>query len=166
MSEDISLSSSRGVTEFQPCVEYNDDLRMTAVVLKDAAILWTSIGVPHFLDLGYDMETGELVGVQVWSDVRIHKQAQELSARVTGTSTSAPADQNPEPPTVTITRETAMGLLNEAIAAAEFVKAKATITRLRNALEKIERVSRSYGLVAGYITINIVASTALSEVEK
>ncbi len=56
-------------TEFKPCVAVFDDPKRTEVVLKDCAIVW------HFpedvngeVDLGYDMETGELVAVRLYGD--------------------------------------------------------------------------------------------------
>lgn len=57
--------------EFKPCVIYNEELRLTEMVLKDVSIVWCPWGPTkgHAVDCGYDME-GNLVAIKIWDDVR------------------------------------------------------------------------------------------------
>lgn len=59
---------------FKPAVFYNEDLRLTEIVLEDTTIVWcpwrVTASMGHAVDLGYDGQTGELVGVKIWDDVR------------------------------------------------------------------------------------------------
>lgn len=64
--------------EFKPGAHFNKDLRLTTLLTKDAPIVWHPHGpaeLGHFLDLGYDLQTGKLVGVQVWDDVLNRKRS-------------------------------------------------------------------------------------------
>jgi hypothetical protein len=64
--------------EFKPCVVYFEGVRLTQMLLQDAAIVWVpwrgTSGMGHAVDLGYHMETGELIGIQIWDDVRASPQ--------------------------------------------------------------------------------------------
>lgn len=59
------------IGKFKPCVLYNEDLRLTEMVLKDTSIVWVPWGPfkGHAVDCGYDSE-GNLVGIKIWDDVR------------------------------------------------------------------------------------------------
>src|ERR1700677_4620114 len=56
---------------FRPGVFYNDQERLTEIVLKDCFTVWCPLAANtgHFVDLGYDSE-GQLVGIRIWGDVR------------------------------------------------------------------------------------------------
>lgn len=57
--------------EFKPCViVYSDPIR-TEMVLRDCATVWVE-DAPN-VDLGYDIETGELVCIRVYGDVSLHR---------------------------------------------------------------------------------------------
>lgn len=59
--------------DFKPCVVYNEEMRLTQMLLEDVMVIWSPwrgvAGMGHAVDLGYD-ETGKLVGIQIWDDVR------------------------------------------------------------------------------------------------
>ena len=55
------------IKPFESCVQVFDDPKRTEMVLRDCAIVWRS--PKHGLDLGYDMETDELVAIRVYGDV-------------------------------------------------------------------------------------------------
>jgi hypothetical protein len=59
---------------FKPCILYLDEMKLTQVLFKDATIVWHpwrgTVGMGHAVDLGYCADTGELVGIQIWDDVR------------------------------------------------------------------------------------------------
>lgn len=54
--------------KFKPCVIYDEGLRLTTMLLADTTVVWCPAcpNRPHEVDLGYDAETGVLVGVQIW----------------------------------------------------------------------------------------------------
>ncbi len=52
--------------EFKPCVVVFEDPKRTEVVLSDAPMVWTQDGT---VDLGHDMDSGELVAIRVYGDV-------------------------------------------------------------------------------------------------
>jgi hypothetical protein len=52
---------------FKSCVIYQQDSHTTEVVLADVPTVWHSI---RDIDLGYDMDTEELVAIRVNGDVR------------------------------------------------------------------------------------------------
>ncbi len=56
---------------FEPCVIVDDDPKTTEMVLRDCATVWR----PHMVgvDLGYDMESGELVAIRIYGDVSKRK---------------------------------------------------------------------------------------------
>lgn len=56
---------------FRPGMYYNEELRLTDIILRDTAVVWVPGGLfeGHAIDLGYDFD-GDLVGIQVWGDVR------------------------------------------------------------------------------------------------
>jgi len=54
--------------EFVPCVTVLDDPKRTEMVLRDCPTIWVMPDDTHEVDLGYDMETGELVAVRVYGD--------------------------------------------------------------------------------------------------
>lgn len=57
--------------KFKPGVFYNEDLRLTEIILKDCFTVWCPWGPykGHAVDLGYD-HNGDLVGIKIWDDVR------------------------------------------------------------------------------------------------
>ncbi len=70
----INLPPEIQLGEFKPCVTYNEELRFTQMILEDAPTVWsawlvTIIG--HSVDLGYHAETGKLVAIKIWDDVRM-----------------------------------------------------------------------------------------------
>jgi hypothetical protein len=54
-------------TPFVPCVKIHGNPKRTEMILRDTATVWVQ-GVA-LVDLGYDMETGELVCVRIYADV-------------------------------------------------------------------------------------------------
>lgn len=54
--------------EFKPCVIVFDDPKRTEMVLRDCGIVWQDTSANNF-ELGYDMETGDLVAVRIYGDV-------------------------------------------------------------------------------------------------
>ena len=60
-----------GIRPFRPFMAYYREIELTTIMLEDTATVWSPLerGRAHFVDLGYDMETGRLVGVNVWADV-------------------------------------------------------------------------------------------------
>jgi hypothetical protein len=60
------------IGEFKPCVLYYEDMRITEMLLREASIVWCPWGPykGHAVYCGYDMATGELVGIKIWDDVR------------------------------------------------------------------------------------------------
>jgi hypothetical protein len=70
--------------EFKPSVEYNADAGVTTMILRDAQTIWSPLtfgGIlkGHAIDLGYDGETGELIGIQIWADVRARTPDQDTA---------------------------------------------------------------------------------------
>jgi hypothetical protein len=60
---------------FNGGVFFNDDLKLTEIVLRDTAIVWEQLpcGLEgHWVDLGYDFD-GNLVAIRIWDDVRYRK---------------------------------------------------------------------------------------------
>lgn len=57
--------------DFKPGVFYNEELRLTQMMLKDTFIVWCPWGPykGHAVDIGFD-ENGEIVGITIWDDVR------------------------------------------------------------------------------------------------
>lgn len=59
---------------FEPRIIYYDEMRLTEFIMADVTTVWSpwraTAHMGHAIDLGYDMETGELVGVKIWDDVR------------------------------------------------------------------------------------------------
>jgi hypothetical protein len=55
-------------------VMYDSNMRVTSIAIRDTLIVWCPWGPyeGHAVDLGYD-RNGELVGVQIWDDVRRRK---------------------------------------------------------------------------------------------
>jgi hypothetical protein len=72
------------LAEFKPCIFYVEEMRVTQMLLEDAPIVWHAWRgtrhMGHAVDLGYHMETGKLVGIQIWDDVREAPVAQEVEA--------------------------------------------------------------------------------------
>lgn len=63
------------LAKFQPHAFYSADAGLTEIILKDVYTIWhpwTAGGVlkGHAVDVGYDGETGELVGIKIWDDLR------------------------------------------------------------------------------------------------
>lgn len=60
--------------EFKPCIIYNDELRLTEMIMEDVLTVWQPYGTwickGHFVDCGYAMDDGRLVGIKIWDDVR------------------------------------------------------------------------------------------------
>lgn len=71
---DAAMLPDVELAEFKPCVVYNEEMRLTQVLLKDASTVSVPLRIPgatgHCVDMLYDMTTGDLVGMQVWGDVR------------------------------------------------------------------------------------------------
>ena len=59
----VAKCETCGEGEFKPCVVENNEADNTEIVLRDVATVWYFGGRDH--ELGYDMETGELVAVRV-----------------------------------------------------------------------------------------------------
>lgn len=61
--------------KFKPCVFYNDDMKMTEIILEDTSIVWCPWGPykGHAVDCGYSHD-GRLVGIKIWDDVRERPQ--------------------------------------------------------------------------------------------
>jgi hypothetical protein len=57
--------------KFKPGVFFNEELRLTEIVLEDTLIVWKPWGAypGHAVDCGYDVD-GRLVGIKIWDDVR------------------------------------------------------------------------------------------------
>lgn len=74
MDDAISLPDGAELAEFKPCVVYNEEMQLTQILLRDASMVSVPLRIPgvkgHCIDMLYDMTTGELVGMQVWDDVR------------------------------------------------------------------------------------------------
>ena len=64
---------------FKPCVFYDEQSRVTEVILKDCFTVWCPLAANtgHFVDLGYDGD-GQLIGVRIWGDVREQDSATRL----------------------------------------------------------------------------------------
>lgn len=58
--------------EFKPCIIYNEELRLTEMILEDVTTVWKAWGPykGHAVDCGYAMDDGRLVGIKIWDDVR------------------------------------------------------------------------------------------------
>ncbi|MEM7746617.1 MAG: hypothetical protein AAF346_00080 [Pseudomonadota bacterium] len=52
--------------EFKPCVSVLDEPKRTEIVLRDVVTVWRPRGG---VDLGYDLNTNELVAIRVFGDV-------------------------------------------------------------------------------------------------
>lgn len=61
--------------EFKPCVVVFDDPKRTEMVLADTAISWGFQVNPN-VDLGHDMETGELVAIRVYGDMSRRRKSE------------------------------------------------------------------------------------------
>jgi hypothetical protein len=61
--------------KFRPGVFYNEDLKLTEIVLEDTMIVWCPWGpyIGHAVDCGYSSD-GRLVGIKIWDDVRDPKR--------------------------------------------------------------------------------------------
>lgn len=57
--------------KFKPQVIYNEEIRLTEMILEDTSIVWCPWGPfkGHAVDCGYSPD-GRLVGIQIWDDVR------------------------------------------------------------------------------------------------
>lgn len=62
----------RNEPRFKPGVFYNEELRLTEILLEDTHTVWNPWGPykGHAVDIGYAGEDGRLVGVKIWDDVR------------------------------------------------------------------------------------------------
>lgn len=60
------------LSEFKPCVLYNDNLKVTEIILEDVACVWEPWGPyqAYAVDCGYAMDDGRLIGIKIWDDVR------------------------------------------------------------------------------------------------
>jgi hypothetical protein len=56
-------------TAFVPCVIALSDPKRVEMVLRDCATVWVQCVGAQDVDLGYDMETGDLVSIRVYGDV-------------------------------------------------------------------------------------------------
>ena len=69
-SEQSAAANARNIADltrpFKPCAIYYPDDDCTELVLADVGTVWAS---RESMDLGYDMETGELVAIRVNGDV-------------------------------------------------------------------------------------------------
>lgn len=75
-----SLVARFRARKFRPGVSYDEDpLKLTQLLLEDKPIVWCPAPGPkgHWVDLGYDFD-GNLVGVQVWADVRTRADLEAL----------------------------------------------------------------------------------------
>jgi hypothetical protein len=65
------VHETRQFPKFQPCVFYNEPLRLTEMILKDCTTVWYAWGPykGHAVDCGYGPD-GALVGIKIWDDVR------------------------------------------------------------------------------------------------
>lgn len=74
MGDEVWLPEGAELAEFKPCVVYFDDMRLTQILLADAPAVSIPLKIPgvngNCVDLLYDVRTDELVGVQIWADVR------------------------------------------------------------------------------------------------
>lgn len=68
----VTLPDDFGMGEFKPCVIFNEELKLTEMLLEDTMIVWRpwrgTAGMGHAVDLGYD-ENGKLVGIKIWDAV-------------------------------------------------------------------------------------------------
>ena len=53
-------------TPFKPCAIYYPDADQTELVISDAPMFWKAYG--YGIELGYDMETKQLVAVRLFDD--------------------------------------------------------------------------------------------------
>ena len=52
-------------------VLFNSRLKMTWITVRDVPTVWVPLKEPGpSIDLGYDMKMGDLIGIQIWDDVR------------------------------------------------------------------------------------------------
>lgn len=69
----LAALQSEETASFKPGVFYNDDLKLTEILLEDTWVAWHPWGSEfikgHAIDCGYN-ESGDLVGMKVWDDVR------------------------------------------------------------------------------------------------
>lgn len=75
----IALDWPCEACEFKPCVIVYDDPKRTEMLLRDCSVVWTHPGSDPNTDLGYDMETGELVAIRYYGDVSKRKGLREGS---------------------------------------------------------------------------------------
>jgi hypothetical protein len=68
MTKDESLTKP-----FEPCVVILDDPKRTEMVLRDCATVWVDHPARVRMELGYDMDTGELVCIRIYGDVSKRK---------------------------------------------------------------------------------------------
>ena len=70
----IGLLAGQVLGEFKPCVVYIERMKVTHILLEDVPTVWCpwrgTAGMGHAVDLGYHAETGNLVGIKIWDDVR------------------------------------------------------------------------------------------------
>lgn len=75
--EYVARMGAHLTTSFKPCVVVFDDPLCTEIVLRDCAIVWHPVRDvvrnPTGTEVGYDMETGELVAIRVHGDVSKRK---------------------------------------------------------------------------------------------
>lgn len=65
MTDDMAVPDFE--TPFEPCAVVFDDPKRTEMILRDCVLVW--VRDPIGIDLGYDMETDELVSIRVYGDV-------------------------------------------------------------------------------------------------
>lgn len=60
---------------FKTGVFYNDDLKLTEIILEDTFTVWCPWGPykGHAVDCGYGPD-GKLVGIKIWDDVRTRQE--------------------------------------------------------------------------------------------
>lgn len=71
----MNLPHGFELAEFKPQVIYNEDLRLTEMILEDVCTVWVPWGPyqGHAVDCGYGPD-GRLVGIKIWDDVRTRPQ--------------------------------------------------------------------------------------------
>src|SRR6516162_10919050 len=76
--------------EFKSCVIYNEQLKLTQMLLENCTTVWHpwrgTAGMGHAVDLGYHAETGKLVAIQIWDDVRVPRSGPRSSPHPDGAS--------------------------------------------------------------------------------
>lgn len=81
---------------FKPGVIYNEELKLTTIMLGDTTTIWCPAfpNRMHEIDLGFDAETGELIGVEIWYDAR--NRASHWTSK-SGPASNAGSDATPPP---------------------------------------------------------------------